>query len=98
MGQVRIKRMSESRQLIINLIASIVATVVNYGISLLFTPYLVRTAGGEAYGFVSLANNMVNYASIVTIALSSVAGRFIAIEVHKGNQEKANIYFNSVLK
>lgn len=96
MGQVQIKSMSESRQLVINLIASIVATVVNYGISLLFTPYLVRTAGGEAYGFVSLANNMVNYASIVTIALSSVAGRFIAIEVHKGNQEKANIYFNSV--
>lgn len=90
-------KLSKNSQFIINLFATVLSNVLNYGISFLFTPYLVRVAGGEAYGFVNLANNMVNYATIITIALSSVAGRYIAIKVHKGERKEANQYFNSVL-
>lgn len=89
--------LSKNKQLIINLVATIISMIINYGISFFFTPYLIRETGGEAYGFVSLANNMVNYATIVTIALNSVAGRFITIRMHQNNKEVANQYFNSVI-
>lgn len=82
---------------IINLVTSIIAATINYGINFMLAPYLVSTVGSEAYGFVNLANNMVNYAAIITIALNSVAGRYITIMFHKGEKEKAGIYFNSVL-
>lgn len=88
---------SKNQQLMINLFASVITMVINYGISLMLTPYIVSTVGGIAYGFVSLANNMVNYASVITIALNSVSGRFITIHIHQGKKEEANQYFNSVL-
>lgn len=89
--------MTKNKQLVINMIASIITMIINYGISLLLTPYLVSTVGGEAYGFVTLANNMVNYATVITVALNSVAGRFITIQIHQNRKEEANKYFNSVL-
>lgn len=89
--------MSSKKQLIINLIASVVAFIVNMGISFLITPYITKSIGVEAYGFVSLGSNFINYASLVTIALNSMAGRFITIEIHKDNWQAANKYFNSVL-
>lgn len=89
--------MNSKKQLIINLIASVVAFIVNIGISFFLTPYITRTIGVEAYGFVSLGSNFINYASLVTIALNSMAGRFITIEIHKDNFEAATKYFNSVL-
>ena len=87
----------ENKKLVINFLATIIQLCINYGISLLFVPYLVSTVGSEAYGFVNLANSMVNYATIITIALSSVAGRFITINIHQKKNEEANQYFNSTL-
>jgi O-antigen/teichoic acid export membrane protein len=91
------KEMGKSKALIINTIASIVTFAVGLGIAFFFTPYLTDTVGEEAYGFVSLGNNIINYITIVTIALNSVAGRFITIEYHKGNKKEASEYFTSVL-
>ncbi|MBU3180688.1 oligosaccharide flippase family protein [Clostridium psychrophilum] len=85
------------KQLGINLIASLFAFSVNICISFLLTPYIVGKLGNEAYGFIGLANNFVGYASIMTAALNAMAARFITIELHKDNNEEANIYFNSVL-
>ncbi len=58
------------------MIAAGLSMVIGYGISFFFTPYLVRAAGAEAYGYVGSDNNMVNYASVITIALDYVAGCF----------------------
>lgn len=44
----------------------------------------------------SLSNNLVNYASIITIALNSVSSRFVALAVHQGKKKEANEFFNSV--
>ena len=82
---------------IINFIASFLSALINYCIFFFFTPYIVNVVGAEAFGFVGLANNMVNYATIVTIALNSVAGRFITINVHSGNDEKANAFYNATI-
>ena len=86
----------QNRQLAINMIAQLVSFAVNFGISFVLTPYIVKTIGKEAYGFVGLANNFVSYATILTTALNSMAGRFITIFIHRDDFENANKYMSSV--
>ncbi|MFI3325883.1 MAG: oligosaccharide flippase family protein [Clostridia bacterium] len=86
-----------TRRLLINLIASITSLILSLTISFFLTPFVVNTVGTEAYGFVSLANNFVGYAQIFTLALNSMASRFITIEIHKGDIERANRYFSSII-
>lgn len=88
---------SSQKQMSINLIASLISFAVTTGINFFLTPYLTRELGTEAYGFIGLANNFVQYATIITAALNSMSGRFISIEYHRGNKEKASKLFSSVL-
>ena len=81
----------------INVIASIISFSVTLGISFFLTPHLVKTLGTEAFGFIGLANNFVQYATVVTAALNSMSGRFISIAYHRGDKDKASRLFNSVL-
>lgn len=87
----------KNSRLLINLISCLVTFVITFGISFFLTPYITKKLGAEAYGFVSLANNFVNYASIVTLAINSMAARFVSLSYHKKNFEESNKYFNSVL-
>ena len=89
-------RMSKNKALVINLSTSIIAFVANLIINLFLPPYIVKSLGIEANGFIALANNFVTYGALIAIALNSMAGRFITIEVHKQNFQKANIYYSSV--
>lgn len=84
------------KQVYINLIAQTIAYAVNLAISFFLTPYIVNHIGVEANGFVGLANNFVEYAQLITVALNSMAGRFITIKLHQKNVEEANKYFTSV--
>lgn len=86
----------ENKQLSINLFASIVAYVVQYAISLVLTPYIIKELGVDGYGFVGLSTQIIGYSSLITIALNSMASRFISIEYYKGNIVNANKYFSSV--
>ena len=88
---------SAGKQMSINIIASIVSFAVTVGINFFLTPYLVKEVGSDAYGFIGLANNFVQYATIVTTALNSISGRFISIAYHKGDVEKSSKIFSSVL-
>ena len=71
------------------------AFVISYLISLFITPYITDNVGEEAYGFVSLARNTAEYAAIITAALNSFAGRYIALAYHKGDMRRANEYYSS---
>ena len=88
--------MKRTKQLIINMSANFVSFGVSLLISFFLSPYIVRTVGVEANGFVTLANNFVSYAGLITIALNSMAGRYITISVAKGDEAETNKYFNSV--
>jgi len=88
--------MGQNKQLFMNLLSSIIAFTVSMGISFILTPYIIRNIGVEANGFVLLGSNIINYVSLVTIALNSMSGRYITIEIHKGNWVLANKFFNSV--
>ena len=56
------------------------------------TPFIVKTLGVEAFGFVHLTQNIINYFSIITVALSSVVVRFFSVAAHRGNKDEANAY------
>ena len=89
--------MGNTKRLAINTIATVAAFVVQLGVNFVLTPYIIRTLGITAYGFIPLINNIVGYSSILTAALNSVASRFISLEYNKGNYHKANVYFTSVI-
>ena len=78
------------------MVAQMMAFAINLGISSL-TPYIVKYVGEEAYGFVGLANNFTGYATIITTALNSMAGRFITLSIHRGEHEDTSKYFTSVV-
>lgn len=86
-----------NRRLAINMVATIFSFLVTMGINFILSPYIINTVGKEAYGFVGLANNFIGYAQIITIAINSMAGRFITIKIHKGEMEAANKYLTSVV-
>lgn len=89
--------MKNNKQLFINMAANLIAFAVNLGINFFLTPYIINTVGNEAYGFIPLANNFISYVNIFTIALNSMASRYISMELNRGNETQANVYFNSVL-
>jgi len=91
------KQLSENKKVAINLISSIVVMIVSIAINFFLSPYIVKHLGTEANGFTQLANNFIMYASLITIALNSMAVRFITIHYHKGEIEKANSYYSSVI-
>lgn len=90
------RELTVKQSIALNLAASFITYIVTFGISFFLSPYIVRTVGVDAYGFVNLANNFISYASILTIALNALAGRFITISLRNNNFEEANKYFNSV--
>lgn len=93
---LNLREMSENKKISINIVMSVASFLITIFISLFITPYIVEQLGGEAYGFVGLANNFVSYASLITVALNSMSSRFVSIEIYKKNYKEASKYFSSV--
>ena len=91
------KRSSSAKPIVLAMILSTVAMAVNYLISFLLTPYITRTLGTEAYGFVTLTKTIANYGIILTTCFNAYSARFIVVSYHEGNLEKAKTYYSSVL-
>lgn len=89
--------MSNKKKLFVNLITTLIVLIINIFINFGLSSYIVENIGEEAYGFISLANNFVSYATIFTMAINSMSSRFITIDIHKKNYDSANKYFSSVL-
>ena len=90
------KNYSNNARTAINIISSFGATIFSLLISFFLSPYIVRTIGVEANGFVSLAGNFTSYATLVVMALNNMAGRFITIAYVQKDYKRANLYYNSV--
>lgn len=71
--------------------------VIQYGLTFILTPYITSSIGTDAYGYVSFSKSVVGYFELITVSLNSYATRYISVEYHKKNCNKANEYFNSVL-
>ena len=90
------RQRSNSMNTYINIVTSVGVMVVNLFISFWLSPYIIRTIGVEANGFVSLANNFVTYANLIVTALNAMAARFITIAYIQQDYKRANLYYNSV--
>ena len=86
-----------NKQTGINFLAQVVSFAINLCISFFLTPFIIETIGVEANGFVTLANNFVEYTQLFTLAINSMAGRFITIKIHQNDTLAANKYFTSVV-
>lgn len=80
--------MSSHKRTLVNVACSVGVLVVNVIVSFFLSPYIVKTIGVEANGFVTLANNFVTYANLIVTALNSMAARFITIEYVRKNYKK----------
>ncbi len=88
--------MGKHNKAITNVICSLLVLATNIAIGFWMSPFIVEHIGIEANGFVLLANNFFVYACIITMALNSMAARFITIEYVRKNYSQANLYYNSV--
>ncbi|MEA4969579.1 MAG: lipopolysaccharide biosynthesis protein [Candidatus Pelethousia sp.] len=91
-----LKSISDKRKLLINIAASMSAFVLNVAVGFFISPYIVRTLGVEANGYIQLANNIISYVSIITVAINSMSGRFITIAIATDETDKAVGYYTSV--
>lgn len=88
--------MSSKKKTIVNVISSVMVLIINVVISFFLSPYVVKHIGVAANGFVTLANNFVSYASLIVLALNSMAARYITLSYVQKDYKKANVYYNSV--
>lgn len=88
--------MANKKQIFLNIIANALAMLVSTGINFFLTPYITRTVGVAAYGFVPMASNFVSYVTIITTAFNSMGSRFITVELQQGNRKKANEFFSTM--
>lgn len=94
---IKKRQLDRNQQLAINMVSAMTNFIVHAAISFFLNKYVVEELGAEASGIVSIGNNIIQYASLVTLALNSMASRFITIKIHQNKQEEANKYFNSIL-
>lgn len=86
----------KNKQMYLNLLAQMFSFVVSFVISFFISPLIVKTIGKETYGFLGVANNFTSYVTIVTVALNSLAGRFVSVYYHRNKFEETGQYFTSV--
>lgn len=85
------------KQTSLNMISQVAAFVVNMVIGFFLTPYIVKHVGVEANGYVQLSSQFISYASLITTAINSMAGRFIAVSFFKNDEEEVLKYYSSVM-
>ncbi|MFR5876149.1 MAG: MATE family efflux transporter [Eubacterium sp.] len=90
------RNISQSKQTVINMAASMSTYIISLLISFFLSPYIVENIGVDANGFITLANNFLGYASLASIALNTLASRFVTVSIHQKDNEKANKYFSSI--
>ena len=84
------------KQIVINIVVNVLSFIIGLVISFFLSPYIIENLGVGAYGFFQTANTFFSYATILTIAVNSMAGRFISVAYHRGEKLKAEQYFNTV--
>ncbi len=86
-----------ARQTTLNMISQVAAFVINMVIGFFLTPYIVKHVGAEANGYVQLSSQFISYATLITTAINSMAGRFIAVSYFKNERENVLKYYSSVM-
>lgn len=88
--------MSDQKKMILNIICSLFSFGLSLVISFFVTPYIVINLGAEASGYNTLALNFISYATIIQVALNSMGSRFISLSYNRGEQKKAQKFYNAM--
>lgn len=83
---------SQNKQMAINMATIIVSFVLSTCISFFLTPFIVGKLGTTAYGFIGLSGTIIGYTSLLTVALNSMACRYVSINYYQTNFDAANRY------
>ncbi len=78
-----------------NLVSNIALFLVNVGVGLWLVPLLIHNLGVAAYGLIPLAMSLTHYVALITLAVSGGISRFLTIDLHQNNLDKANRTFNT---
>jgi membrane protein EpsK len=84
-------------QLVVNIAANLLSFGISIVVGFLFTPYLIRNLGIEAYGLIPLATTAISYFGLATIAVNGAVGRFLTIAIERQDSKEANRIFNTAL-
>lgn len=87
---------SHNRQHAVNVTASLINMMVTLVVGLWLSPFIVRTIGVEANGFVTLANNFIAYATVIRSALNSMGSRFLTMAYYRNDKKKFETYYSSL--
>lgn len=80
----------------INMASSVCVFVLNLCVTFFLTPFIVGKLGTAAYGYIGLSNNILGYTSVLTVAINSMAGRYVTLKMHERQYTEANKYMSSV--
>lgn len=86
----------KGKQLALNMLSQFTAFAVAMAINFFLIPVIIEKIGKEIYGFYSLSDNFLEYATVITSVINGMANRYITVAYSKGKTEEANKYFTSV--
>lgn len=86
-----------NRPVLLNTLAVLLSFGLNITINFFVSPYIIRTLGSDALGFLKLANDFTMYATLITIALNSMATRFLMLAREQGDMKRFNEYFTTLV-
>ena len=78
-----------------NITASVIFFVFSAATSLYMVPFQIHHLGTANFGMVTLAISFAAYLQILTVALVSSIGRFVAVEMARSNYDRARSYLNT---
>ncbi len=87
---------SKGKQLALNMVSQFMAFAVAMAINFFLVPVIIEKIGKDIYGFYSLSDNFLEYATIITTVINGMANRYITVAYSRGEIENANRYFTSV--
>lgn len=84
-----------NKQVRLNFYTNILSLLINVGVGILYTPYLVKSLGIIAYGVIPLTLIINQYIGVITDAITSSLTRFFTIETRNENHKKAEQYITT---
>ena len=80
---------------LMNLFSSIMTYLSIALLSLWLTPFIIKNLGIEAYGMIPLIQTSINYVVIITMAFSSMTGRFYTVAKTQNKLKEAQEYIST---
>jgi membrane protein EpsK len=86
-----------NKQIIKNILANTSNFIINLGIGLSLTPFLINRLGISAYGLIPLAMFIASYIGVLTQSLTASVNRYLINAIQESDNHESNVVFNTAL-